>query len=346
MTDTAGATSTTQVTVTIQGANDAPVGIGDSVNAIEAGGYGNATAGSSGSGNVLTNDTDVDAGDTKSVSGVVAGAQSSATGNVGSSVSGTYGAITLQADGNFTFNVDNSHAAVQALRTVSDTLTEYFTYQVSDAAGLNSLATITITITGQNDAPTASNDGTTAREASGIGNATAGSNGTGNVLTNDSDLDAGDTKTVTGVTAGPAAGGSGPLGASVTGTYGSITINSDGSYTYIVDESNAAVQALRLSSQTLSELFTYTMRDTAGLTSSATVTITIEGANDAPTAVADNVAAIEAGGVANGTSGANGTGNVLSNDTDPDSFANARPKRWWGWSRDPRLAPLAQWEQA
>ncbi len=45
---------------------------------------------------------------------------------------------------------------------------------------------------------------------------------------------------------------------------------------------NSAVQALRLSTNTLTDVFTYTMRDTAGVTSTATLTITIHGANDAP----------------------------------------------------------------
>ncbi|MFO0180472.1 MAG: cadherin domain-containing protein, partial [bacterium] len=52
--------------------------------------------------------------------------------------------------------------------------------------------------------------------------------------------------------------------------------------TYTVDNSNAAVQALRTSGNTLTDTFTYTMRDAAGLTSTTQVTITIQGANDAP----------------------------------------------------------------
>src|SRR5262249_1217730 len=42
------------------------------------------------------------------------------------------------------------------------------------------------------------------------------------------------------------------------------------------------VQALRLSTNTLTDTFSYTMRDTAGLTSTTTLTITIHGADDAP----------------------------------------------------------------
>ena len=42
------------------------------------------------------------------------------------------------------------------------------------------------------------------------------------------------------------------------------------------------MQALRLSTNTLTDVFNYTMRDTAGATSSTTLTVTIHGANDAP----------------------------------------------------------------
>ena len=99
------------------------------------------------------------------------------------------------------------------------------------------------------------------------------------MLTNDTDPNAGDTKTVSAVNFGATAG---TLGAALAGAYGSLVLNASGTYTYTVNETNSAVQALRLSTNTLTEVFNYTMRDTAGATSSATLTITIHGANDAP----------------------------------------------------------------
>ncbi|MFO0181140.1 MAG: VCBS domain-containing protein, partial [bacterium] len=303
VTDTGGLTSTTQLTVTVRGRNDNPVGVNDTATAVEAGGYANATTGTTPTGNVLANDTDVDSaanGETKTVNGVVAGASASASGSVGTSVTGTYGSINITSDGGYTYTVDNSNVTVQALRTSGQSLSEVFTYSVVDAGGLSSLATITITVTGQNDAPVSSNDTNTAVEAGGVSNGTSGTNPTGNVLTNDSDVDSnanGETKSVIGVVAGGSASASGSVGSSVTGTYGSISIAADGSYTYNVDNANAAVQALRLSSQTLTDTFTYTMTDTAGLTSTSTVTITIQGSNDNPVAIVDNSDAVEAGGV-------------------------------------------------
>jgi trimeric autotransporter adhesin len=303
--DTAGLTSTATLTITITGADDAPVGVADAGTAIEAGGTGNGTAGSNAAGNVLTNDTDVDSGDTKTVSAL-------AGGTVGVGLAGTYGTLTLSSDGAYAYAVDNSNSTVQALRTSSNTLTDTFTYTVQDAAGLTSTAVLTVTIQGADDAPVGVADTATAAEASGTGNGTAGTNPTGNVLTNDTDVDSGDTKTVSAL-----AGGT--VGVGLAGTYGSLTLNSNGAYTYTVNNADATVQALRTSANTLTDAFTYTVQDTAGLTSTATLTVTIQGADDAPVGVADTATAAEAGGTGNGTAGTNPAGNVLTNDTDVDS---------------------------
>ncbi len=269
--------------------------------AVEAGGVGNGTAGVNPTGNVLGNDTDVDAGDTKAVSALVAGAQNSASGGVGANVAGSFGTITMLADGSYSYAVDNSHSAVQALRLSSQSLTDYFTYQVSDSAGLTSLATLTITIQGANDGPTATDDVATAVEAGGLGNGTTGTNPSGNLLANDTDVDStanGETKTVIGVVAGAQASAAGNVATGVVGVYGSITVGADGAYTYTVDNTNPAVQALRTSGQTLSDVFTYTMQDASGAASTATVTVTIQGTNDTPTAVVDTSIAVEAAALA------------------------------------------------
>ncbi len=107
------ATEIAQITVT--SVNDNPLASTDSGTATEAGGVSNGTAGSNATGNVLTNDTDIDTGDTRSVSGVAAGVQASAAGSVGVSVSGLYGAINIGSAGAFTYTIDNSNATVQAL---------------------------------------------------------------------------------------------------------------------------------------------------------------------------------------------------------------------------------------
>ncbi len=153
MEDTAGATSLAYLTITIQGANDTPIAVADNAVAIEAGGVSNGGGGTNPTGNVLTNDTDVDAGDSRTIVGVAAGNQASASGSVGSSLAGSYGSVVLNSDGSYAYTVNNSHAAVQLLRTSGETLTEVFTYTLQDSLGLTSTNQLTITIQGANDTP-------------------------------------------------------------------------------------------------------------------------------------------------------------------------------------------------
>jgi VCBS repeat-containing protein len=130
-----------------------------------------------------------------------------------------------------------------------------------------------------NTPPTAVADAANATEKGGIANGSGGAPATGNVLSNDTDPDAGDTKTVTAIRFGSV---SGTLGSALAGAHGSLVLNATGDFTYTVNETDPAVQALRLSTDTLNDVFTYTMRDTAGATSSTTLTITVHGADDAP----------------------------------------------------------------
>jgi VCBS repeat-containing protein len=132
-----------------------------------------------------------------------------------------------------------------------------------------------------NAAPTAVADAAQATEKGGVNNSDPASPATGNVLTNDTDPDgASDTKTVTAVRFNTT---NGTVGSALVGAHGSLTLNPNGTFTYTVNETDSAVQALRQLTDTTTDVFNYTMRDTAGATSSANLTITIRGANDAPT---------------------------------------------------------------
>ncbi|MET4042698.1 DUF4082 domain-containing protein [Bradyrhizobium sp. RT6a] len=130
-----------------------------------------------------------------------------------------------------------------------------------------------------NSPPTAVADTTDATEKGGVNNGTGGTAASGNVLTNDTDPDPGDTKTVTAVSFGST---NGTPGSALGGAHGTLVLNGSGAFTYAVNENDAAVQALRLSTNTLTDVFSYTMRDSVGVPSSATLTVTIHGANDAP----------------------------------------------------------------
>ena len=138
---------------------------------------------------------------------------------------------------------------------------------------------------GANSAPTGVVDVNSATE-SGTGAANAAIPGTpsasGNVLANDTEPDALDTKTVSLVNGLPA-----NVGSTIATTYGTINIAANGSYTYTLDNSLAATQALT-QGQVTTEVFTYRVRDGAGLFSDTSLTVTVNGTNDAPVAVADS----------------------------------------------------------
>src|SRR5690606_27589948 len=74
----------------------------------------------------------------------------------------------------------------------------------------------------------------------------------------------------------------GTIGAVFATAYGTLTLNADGSYSYVLDNSAQPVQGLA-AGETLTETFTYTITDGDGDTSSATLTITINGADDGVT---------------------------------------------------------------
>ncbi|OUR65042.1 hypothetical protein A9Q79_03645, partial [Methylophaga sp. 42_25_T18] len=94
----------------------------------------------------------------------------------------------------------------------------------------------------------------------------------GNVLTNDTGADGSVVTTTT----------------KMTGTYGFVTIDADGEYIYELNNDADNVQALT-QGQIVTDAFDYTVVDGDGDTAESTLTITVTGTNDAPTAVADTV---------------------------------------------------------
>ena len=102
---------------------------------------------------------------------------------------------------------------------------------------------------------------------------------TGNVITDapaDSDLN-GDAITVSAVN-----GIAGNVGNDVVGVYGTLHLNADGSYTYTLANGQANVQALG-AGESATDTFTYTVTDgiTPNAVSTATLTVTVNGTNDA-----------------------------------------------------------------
>ncbi|TND05272.1 MAG: hypothetical protein FD118_676, partial [Rhodocyclaceae bacterium] len=176
---------------------------------------------------------------------------------VGGSVAVAHGSVTLKADGTLDYTPTANYNGADS-----------FTYTVT-SGGLTETATASITVTAVNDAPVGAGDTAAVNE-----DATATATAATGVLANDTDVDSGDTKVVSAITGGT-------VGSPLTGTYGTLTLNADGSYSYVA---NAATAQTLEAGQTANESFTYTVRDTAGATSTATLSFTITGTNDAPVA--------------------------------------------------------------
>ncbi|MCQ4316480.1 tandem-95 repeat protein [Stutzerimonas zhaodongensis] len=289
MRDAGGATSSASLYITVlgSGTND-PNAVADTALATERGGIADSALGVDPSGNLLGNDG-ANGGTNQVVSARASSSSASTAVSSNTQIIGLYGKLTLNANGLYTYEVDNSNPTVQALRDANTTLTDTFIYTIENGLSANGVrlqdsATLTITIRGANDAPVATDTSATAIEAGGVNNALAGFNPSGNVLAAVSDLDDAQSELrVTAVRLGgvEGAGSTGVVGSSLTGLYGSLTLTANGHWTYVVDNSNPAVQALN-PGDTLLERFNYTVTDRngTGLSDIAVLSITIKGAAD------------------------------------------------------------------
>jgi VCBS repeat-containing protein len=252
-------TSSASLTITIQGHTDVTfTAVDDTADIIE-----DATPDTV-SGNVLTNDNG--GGPVKAVTAV-----NSDPANVGMSVVVAHGTFLINADGSFTYTLNNADPDVNALND-GDTLTDSISYtavagsQAPQPPVQVSNATLTVTIHGHTDVTFNAVDDT----AEITEDATPDSV-TGNVLTNDTNP-AGATS-VTAVN-----GSAGNVGTAVAGQFGTFQINSNGTFTYTLDNSNATVDALN-DGQALTDSVTYTATDGTTI-SSATLKILIDGHTD------------------------------------------------------------------
>ena len=98
----------------------------------------------------------------------------------------------------------------------------------------------------------------------------------------------------------------------VTGTYGTLTVGADGTYTYVADQS--AADDLD-ASDTATDSFTYTVSDGNGETDTATLIFTVTGINDAPVAVNDTDAVNEDATVTR----TSGDSLLMADDSDADN---------------------------
>ncbi|UGA42558.1 VCBS domain-containing protein [Bradyrhizobium quebecense] len=184
-----------------------------------------------------------------------------------------------------------------------ETLTLTYTIQIDDHHGGVITTPVTITINGANDAPTLAevNAGTLTDTAA---------DDTFSPLTgalHGHDVDDGETATLTyaALNSDHVA-----VNSSIAGLYGSLTVNADGTYSYVPDA--AAINAL--AKGTYADTFTVETIDAHGATGTATLTVDVVGANDAPVIHTDNI---------NITDNPNGTETISGlTVTDVDAGAN------------------------
>jgi VCBS repeat-containing protein len=230
--------------------NPAPVAQAD-VNA--------AQQGASVSGNVLTNDSDPD-GDTLSV-GQVNGQTAGVAHSVAGSSGGTF---TVNANGSYVFNAGHDFDYLGAGKTA----TTFVNYTVTDSQGGTSTTTLTVTVTGTNDVPVIIGHG-----GNGVGD--VGTVIEDNTVATSGKLDITDADT----------GESQVKPQTVPDTYGTFSIDANGNWTYTLDNNNPAVQALSGGQSLPDRTFTVTSADG---TATHTVTVHVNGTNDAPTSAANS----------------------------------------------------------
>jgi len=163
------------------------------------------------------------------------------------------------------------------------------TYRATDKHGATStIGTVTITVTGTNDVPKAEVDVNDVQAAGFVDSQfTIGDPfAHGDVLENDDDVDNDDALTVTGASFGVTAATFLFGVYVVAGKYGILTIKPDGTYLYTLN--NLDPDTIRLAEgQTDTEIFTYTIADEHGASASSTLTINVTGANSVPVITGD-----------------------------------------------------------
>lgn len=166
---------------------------------------------------------------------------------------------------------------------IGETAVIHIPYTVRDGDGDTVTKDIAITIKGTNDTPVAvAQSGAVAEDA-------VKSDVAGNFLAGASDVDDGARLSVSSV-AGQTNGKGG-----IDGTYGHLTWDAaTGAYSYQLDNAKASVQSLA-AGETVKETFSFTVTDEHNATSTQTLTIVVQGANDAPTLTGDLSASVQKG---------------------------------------------------
>ena len=278
-----GGVTSQEVAVTVTGASDAPAVTVSNGAFIELPGTGNAAPDHAGGSITFA---DLDLSDRPDVSASFSGYTYKAADGItdlsltAQQVGGLGVALTLTPAGsntnngsvNWSYDVADSQFDFLA---DGETLTLTYTATVNDHHGGLVTKPVTVTVTGTNDTPTL------AAEFAGELTDTSGDDSFDNLTGTlaGTDVDHGETATLRYA----ALDGSSPVNTAVAGLYGSLTVNANGTYTYVPND--AAINALHDGSYT--DTFTVQTTDAHGAVSSAVLTVDVTGANDTPSIVGE-----------------------------------------------------------
>ena len=261
-----GTLSWATVTVKLTGSNDGPT----ITSAAQSGHVTEDVAGASVAGGTIAFN-DVDLSDNHTASFV----QTAGETHLGAFSLAQVSEGTNAAGGSVAWSYTIDEAAAQYL-AAGETVTEHYVVTVDDGNGGTVAQTVTVTITGTNDAPTIAVAGTDAIGAVTEDAMTPMLGDTGTIAFNDVDLIDGHSASVT------AAAGNTLGGTLVMGTASEDPGTQAGTIGWTYSVANSAVQYLA-QGETATETFTVAISDGHGGTVSQDVTVTVTGTNDAPT---------------------------------------------------------------
>ncbi|WP_372739120.1 VCBS domain-containing protein, partial [Neptunomonas sp.] len=185
---------------------------------------------------------------------------------------------------------------------------DLFTFTVTDADGALVTQSMTVNVSGGDDAPTLAAITTATIAEVDQSASTSDANLSGTLVGADVD---GDTL-IYGINTGIITGSGNTI--TKVGTYGTLTLDSSsGAYSYI--KNDAAIEALD-DGESVSDLFTLSVTDADGALLTQTLTVNLSGADDAPTLAAVTAASIAEIDQTNTTRDSNLSGTLVGEDVD------------------------------
>ena len=287
-------------TITVTGVNDDPFAVNDTILVDQ-----DATLDSAADPSVnglFDNDIDVDTLDVLSLKLLNGGTQFSITTQKGAQ-------LTVNSDGSFVY--DPTDSAVLKAMIENQWAEDIFTYVVEDPHGASSAATVTIVVSGVNNAPEPQDDSYQTDQDEVL---TAPLGNIPGLLANDSDPDLGDSITPSRLQGTAfAVGATSITGLSARGA--EVTLTLTGDLTYDPTVSTAADLIALVGGQNLTDTFTYSVVDEDGVEASATASVLVTGVNKGPTTVDDFIIV----GVNEDAPHVVAEPGVLDNDSDPEN---------------------------